>query len=63
MENNYTIDNTGKIMCNDVVVIMEENDPTYISYLEFLSNGGTVNQINEPIVIEEFTGVKSAKKN
>ena len=63
MEDIYTIDNNGQIMCNGVVVVMEENDPTYIAYVQFLENGGTVEQLDEPEVIEEFTGPRSAKKN
>jgi hypothetical protein len=62
MEDTYTIDNNGQIMNNGVVVVMEENDPTYIAYVQFLDNGGTVTQINEPIITEEFTGPRSAKK-
>ena len=62
MEDNYTIDNNGQIMCNGVVVVMEENDPTYIAYVQFLENGGTIIQLDEPIIVEEFTGVYSAKK-
>jgi hypothetical protein len=49
-------------MCNGVVVVMQENDPTYIAYVQFLENGGTVTQLDEPEVIEEFTGPRSAKK-
>lgn len=63
MENNYTINNDGQIMCDGVLVIMEENDPTYIAYVQFLENGGTVTQLDEPIINEEFTGPRSAKKN
>lgn len=62
MEDNYTIDNNGQIMCNGVVVVMEQNDPTYIAYVQFLENGGTITQLDEPIIVAEFTGTHSAKK-
>jgi hypothetical protein len=63
MEDNYTINNNGQIMKNGVVVVMEENDPTYIAYVQFLESGGTVTQLDEPVIVEEFTGPRSAKKN
>ncbi len=63
MEDIYTIDHNGQIVLNDTtVVVMQENDPTYIAYVQFLENGGTVTQLDEPEIIEEFTGIRSAKK-
>lgn len=63
MEDTYTIDHNGQIVLNDTtVVVMQENDPTYIAYLNFLENGGTVTQKVEPDDIQEFTGIRSAKK-
>ena len=63
MEKQYTIDNNGQIMCDDVVVVMEENDFTYVAYIEFLNSGGTVKQLDEPDINTTFTGVRSAKYN
>lgn len=63
MEKKYTIDNNGQIMCDGVVVVMEENDLTYIAYVQFLNSGGTVEQLDEPDTNATFTGVRSAKAN
>jgi hypothetical protein len=46
-----------------VTVIPDVSNLNFLGNGVHASSGGTVNQINEPPAIEEFTGVKSAKKN
>ena len=68
----YTVNKQGTIFCNGSRVIMEDNHPTYIEYVKFLNEGGTVVQENKSHITEiinevrdlklEDRGIKSVKK-
>jgi len=45
----YTINKKGQILFDSIPVVMEENHPSYIDYLDFLNSGGTVIEYNNPV--------------
>jgi hypothetical protein len=56
----YEIDPNGIITANGVILIMEESNPAYQLYVEFLVNGGTVieTQVITPFTPSEFINLK-----
>lgn len=60
----YTINKKGQIFFGDTLVILEENEQSFIDYLEFLNSGGTIMETDDPaenlqIAIDSLRGIYS----